>query len=248
MALNQDLAPILRQLVAANRILAREEVVDAYGHVSVRHPHDPSRYIMSRSRSPALVNADDMMEFAIDGTPIDGDGRTPYGERMIHGAIYEVRKDANAVVHTHSHSVIPFSISGEPIRPVIHVAGIIGTRIPVWDIRDEFGDTDMLVRTMEQGRAMARAAGECDCMLMRGHGAVINGQTLKHAVMRAIYLQVNARVQSEAMRFGRYRALSPGEVALTTDTQFSPLSLDRAWEYFCSRAGVEVIDDAAANA
>lgn len=234
-----DLSRLHAELVAANRILAREDVVDAYGHVSVRDPRDRGRYIMSCSRSPALVTAEDLMEFSLDGTAIDARRRTPYGERMIHGAIYEARDDVGAVVHNHAHAVIPFSISGEALRPVIHVAGIIGERVPVWDIRDSFGDTDMLVRTMAQGRAMAQALGGCHCLLMRGHGAVVAGETLKHAVMRAIYLQVNARLQGEAMRFGRYEALSPGEIARTGQTQLSRVSLDRAWEYFCARAGVE---------
>ncbi|MCC7326361.1 MAG: class II aldolase/adducin family protein [Burkholderiales bacterium] len=236
--MTRELEPVLQQLVAANRILAREDVVDAFGHVSVRHPHDPKRYIMSCSRSPALVGPDDLMEFEQDGTAVAARGRTPYGERMIHGAVYEARADVHSVVHNHSRAVIPFSITGQPIRPVIHVAGIIGARIPTWDIREEFGDTNLLIMTMAQGRAMARAAENCDCMLMRGHGAVVAGRTLQHAVMRAIYLQLNASLQSEAMRMGEYRGLSDGEVRLTTELQFSPLALDRAWEYFCRRAGV----------
>ena len=238
---NSDLPQLRRELVAANRILAREDVVDAYGHVSMRHPHDPARYIMARSRSPALVVDEDLMEFSLDGKPMNADHRLPYGERMIHGAMYEARPEVMAVVHSHSLAVIPFSITAERIRPVIHVAGIIGAHVPVWDMYKEFGDTDLLVRTMEQGRSMARVAGTCDCLLMRGHGAVVAGETLKQAVMRAIYLQINARLQTEARQFGEYQALSAGEVARTTETQFSPLSLDRAWEYFGARAGIDAV-------
>ncbi len=234
-----DKNSLFGQLVAANRILAREDVVDAYGHVSVRHPENPSHYVMSRSRSPALVELDDLMEFDLEGKAVDLRGRTPYGERMIHGAIYEARPEINAVVHNHSYAVIPFSLTGAKLRPVVHVASIIGTDVPVWDIRDKFGDTDMLVRTMEQGRDLARATGPCNCALMRGHGAVIAGKTLQEAVMTAIYLQVNAKIQAEAMRLGEPKALTPGEVKRTTETQFSPLSMDRAWEYFCTRAGVD---------
>jgi len=230
---------LFRRLVAANRILAREEVVDAYGHVSVRHPDDPSHYVMSRSRSPALVEVDDLMEFELEGEALEPRGRTPYGERMIHGAMYEARPEVHAVIHNHSYAVIPFSITGAKLRPVVHVASVIGTDVPVWDIRDKFGDTDMLVRTMAQGRDLARAAGGGSCALMRGHGAVVAGKNLQEAVLTAIYLQVNAKIQTEAMRLGEPVALTPGEVARTTDMQFSPLSMDRVWEYFCARAGVD---------
>ncbi|MEO7242068.1 MAG: class II aldolase/adducin family protein [Variovorax sp.] len=236
----QSIAQLKRELVAANRILAREDVVDAYGHVSGRHPHDQSRYFLSCSRSPALVVEDDLMEFTLDGTAIDGQGRTPYGERFIHGAIFESRPEMHSVVHNHSHAVIPFSITGVKLRPVVHVAGVIGEVIPVWDIRDEFGDTNMLVRTMEQGRSMAKVGARCSCMLLRGHGAVVAGESIKIAVMRAVYLQVNAKLQAEAMKFGEYKALSPGEIKETNEMQFSSLSLDRAWQYFCTRAGVDV--------
>ena len=231
--------PLFRRLVAANRILAREDVVDAYGHVSVRHPDDPKRYVMSRSRSPALVEFDDLMEFGLEGEAVDLRGRTPYGERYIHGALYEARPEVHAVIHNHSYAVVPFSITGAKLRPVIHVGAVIGGEVPVWDIRDRFGDTDMLVRTMEQGRDLARSLKGCNCGLMRGHGAVIAGKKLQEAVLTAIYLQVNAKIQSEAMRLGEPEPLSPGEIALTTELQYSPLSMDRAWEYFCARAGVD---------
>lgn len=234
-------SPEFLRLVAANRILAHENVVDAFGHVSVRHPDHADRYVMSRSRSPELVTLEDLMEFALDGTPIDARGRTPYGERMIHGAIYEARADVGAVVHNHSYAVLPFGLAGEPLRPVIHTASIIGAEVPVWDIRDEFGATDMLVRTFEQGRSLARTLGRSTCLLMRGHGAVVTGPGLKEAVMTAVYLQVNAQVQLEALGLGRVEPLSDEEIALSAKTQLSPLAIDRAWEYFCRRAGVDPV-------
>jgi HCOMODA/2-hydroxy-3-carboxy-muconic semialdehyde decarboxylase len=230
-----------RRLVAANRILAHENVVDAFGHVSVRDPRDAERYVMARSRSPELVEHGDLMEFALDGTPVDARGRTAYGERMIHGAIYEARSDVHAVVHNHSYAVLPFTITSEPLRPVIHTAAVIGARVPVWDIRDDFGDTDLLVRRMDQGRSLARALGTSSCALMRGHGAVVAGRSVQEAVMTAVYLQVNAEVQAQAHALGTPKPLSPAEVAAASETQLSPLALDRAWEYFCTRAGVAPI-------
>ena len=231
--------PEFVRLVAANRILATENVVDAFGHVSVRHPRNPDRFVMSRSRSPALVEHEDLMEFALDGTPIDARGRTAYGERMIHAAIYAVRPDVSSVVHNHSYAVLPFAVTSAPLKPVIHTASIIGAEVPVWDIRDHFGDTDMLVRTIEQGRDLAAALGKHTCLLMRGHGCVVTGATVQRAVLTAIYLQVDATVQLQAASLGQPEALSPGEITRSSETQFSPLALDRAWEYFCQRAGVD---------
>ena len=229
------------RLIAANRILAREDVVDAFGHVSVRHSENPHHYVMSCSRAPELVEFDDLMEFELDGEAIDGQGRTPYGERMIHGAVFEARPEVNAVVHNHAYEVLPFGISEISMRHVIHVASVIGADIPIWDIADAFGDTDMLVRTMEQGRNLAQAMQANNCLLMRGHGAVVAGRTLEEAVIRAIYLQVNAKVLSTALTHGMPRGLSDGEIERSSETQNSPLARDRAWEYFCIRAGVKVV-------
>jgi HCOMODA/2-hydroxy-3-carboxy-muconic semialdehyde decarboxylase len=227
--------------VAANRILANEGVVDAFGHVSIRHPRNPKRFVMSRSRSPALVELEDLMVFEQDGTPVDARGRTAYGERMIHAAVYEARPDVQSVVHDHAEGLLPFTITGVPLRPVIHTASVIGAEIPVWDIRKQFGDTDMLVRTLEEGRDLAKTLGEHTCALMRGHGAVIVGATVQRAVLTAIYLQVNANVVMQARGLGDLEWLSDEEIEKSSETQFSPLAMDRAWEYFCQRAGVEVV-------
>lgn len=231
-----------QRLVAANRILANEGVVDAFGHVSVRDPRSAERYVMSHSRSPELVEHADLMEFEADGSPVDPDDlRRPVGERMIHGAVYEARPDVGAVVHHHAYDVVPFSVSTTPLRPIAHVASVIGVEIPVWDIRDNYGDTDMLVRTMEIGRDLARTLGDNTCLLMRGHGAVVVGENVKQAVVASVYLQVNARLVSEARRLGEPEYLSPGEIERSSETQFSPLGLDRAWEYYCVRAGVDPV-------
>jgi len=229
----------LQRLVAANRILAHENVVDAFGHVSIRDPLSPTRYVLARSRSPELIELGDLMRFELDGTPVDERGRTPYGERMIHGAIYEARADVRSVVHFHAYAVLPFTISTVPLKPMIHTAGLLGAEIPVWDIRAEFGDTDMLVRNMAEGRSLAKTLGQNTCVLLRGHGAAVAAHNVKAAVLTAYYLQVNAQVQLQALALGAPKPLSPAEIAATTATQLSPLSLDRAWEYFCARAGVE---------
>ena len=227
------------QLVTANRILANEDVVDAFGHVSLRHPENPNRYVMSRSRAPELVEFNDLMEFDLDGTAIDGQGRTPYGERFIHGAVLEAREEINAVVHNHAYEVLPFSITKTALKPMIHTASVIGHSIPVWDIRDNFGEnTDMLVRDMEQGRDLTLALGANTCLLMRGHGAVIAGRTLKEAVVTSIYLKINAQIQVTAMSMGNPTPLSKGEIISNAKVQLSPLGMDRMWEAFCLRAGM----------
>jgi ribulose-5-phosphate 4-epimerase/fuculose-1-phosphate aldolase len=228
-----------RRLVAANRVLANEGVVDAFGHVSVRDPRNAGRFWLARSRSPALVELDDLMEFGLDGTAVDARGRTPYGERMIHAAVYAARADVHSVVHHHAYGVLPFTITDEPLRPVVHTASVIGAEIPVWDIRTKFGDTDMLVRSIEQGRDLAATLANNTCVLMRGHGAVVVGASVERAVLTAIYLQVNASVLLQALPLGAPEALSAGEIARSADAQFSPLALDRTWEYFCQRAGVD---------
>ena len=229
-----------RQVAVANRILAREDVVDAYGHVSLRHPDDPERFLLARSVSPALVTPADIMEFDLDCNPIDDD-RRPYGERPIHGAAYQARPDVNAVVHNHSHAVIPFGVTNTPIRPLVHVGSGIGPEVPVWDIADNFGDTNMLVLTMEQGRDLAKCLGTGRVALMLGHGCVVVGPNLKEAVMVSIYLQVNAQLQIASMRMGEVKYLSPEEERLYQEIQFSPLSMDRAWEYFEERADLSGI-------
>jgi len=234
-----DVPRELKRLVAANRILANEGVVDAFGHVSVRDPRNAERFWLSRSRSPALVELDDLMEFALDGSAIDARGRTPYGERVIHAAVYAARKDVQSVVHNHAYDVLPFTITDEPLRPVVHTASVIGAEIPVWDIRTKFGATDMLVRSIEQGRDLAAALGDNTCALLRGHGAVVVGASIERAVLTAIYLQVNAKVLSQALQLGEPEPLSGEEIARSSETQFSPLALDRSWEYFCQRAGVD---------
>ena len=227
----------LEDLVVANRILAHEGVVDGFGHVSLRLPERPDRFFMSRSRSPELVTLDDIMEFDLDCNPIDQRGRVMYGERAIHGAIFQARPDVGSVVHNHADEIIPYSVTKSPIRQIIHTAGGIGHDVPVWDIRDDFGDTDMLVRNLMQGRSLAKTLGDKAAVLMRGHGCTVIGKTVRDAVRIAIYLMVNARLQTEAMRFGDVTFLSEGEIVATAEMSASPLAADRLWEYWTRRSG-----------
>jgi len=233
----------MRELVTGNRILAHEGVLDAYGHITVRHPDDPNKFLMSRSRSPEHVSLADIVTFKLDCTPIDDLGRPLYSERPIHGAIYQARPDVHSVVHNHSYDVIPFSVTKFPLKPLAHVAAAIGPEIPVWDMATKFGDkTDLLVRQMEQGRDLAQKLGSGNVVLMRGHGCAVAGKSLRGAVMAALYLQVNARMVLSAVRMGAgndIRYLSKGEVetwmAQTTGANF----YDRPWEYLTKRAGCD---------
>ena len=233
----ERLLKAMRDVVVANRILAHEGVVDAFGHVSVRHPDDAESYIMARSRAPALVTLDDIMVFSLDGEAVDLRGRTVYAERHIHGAIYENRPEVMSVVHNHSHAVIPFGVTRTPIRPLIHVGAAIGTEIPIWDIRDKFGDTNLLVVNMDQGRDLAACLGANRVALMRGHGCAVSGRTVQEAVMTSFYLQVNAKLQTTAMAMGEVEYLSPGEMELCQDVFTRTRSIERGWDYFVTRAG-----------
>src|SRR5262249_38413295 len=156
---------------------------------------------------------DDIMEFTLDGTPVDARSRVPYLERFIHGALYEVRPDVMSVVHNHSESVIPFGVTKTAkIKPIFHMGASIGHEVPVWDSHDHFGDTALLVENMEMGRDLAKMMGTRATALMRGHGATVVGRNIRHAVYISVYLEVNARLQKEAMDMGEVTFLTPGEV------------------------------------
>jgi ribulose-5-phosphate 4-epimerase/fuculose-1-phosphate aldolase len=226
----------LREIVIANRILAAEDVVDAFGHISVRHPDNPDHYLLARSRSPELVTMDDIMEFTLQGDIVGDDNRKPYAERHIHGGIYERRPDVQSVVHNHAQSLIPFSIAKTPLRPVMHVTGVIGEHVPVWDIEDKFGGTSLLVTNMDQARDLAEKMGPARVVLMRGHGCAIAADGIKEAVLTAVYTQVNAKLQLQAMPLGDVKYLSQEEIELTPETLIGPLAKERAWEYFARRA------------
>ena len=193
---------LLEDLVAASRILAKQGVVDAFGHVSVRHNLDPNRYLVARSLAPALVTADDIVEYDLDSNPVNLNGRGQFSERFIHGEIYKARPDVMAVVHNHSPSVVAFSISSRPLRPVYHMPAFIGDVLKVFDIREAIGMTDILVRDAERGRALVAVLGNDPAVLMRGHGVAIVGDSLPLAVGRSVYLELNAQIQSQAIALG----------------------------------------------
>jgi HCOMODA/2-hydroxy-3-carboxy-muconic semialdehyde decarboxylase len=231
------LTQALDELVTANRILAREGVVDSFGHVSMRHPDRPDRYLLSRARAPECIDVDDLMEFTSDlSIPIDPAGRKPYAERFIHGAVYEARPEVRAVVHHHSPSVIPFGVTGAHLSPVMHMCAGIGTRVPTWDSRAGFGDTNLLVTTVEMARDLAAALGHRPVVLMRGHGCVVAGLSLREVIFNSIYLQLNADLQMKANALGDITFLSEGEVAAVISTR-SSFTFERAWEFWCRRAG-----------
>lgn len=229
-------AQALEELVTANRILAREGVVDAFGHASIRHPDLADRYFLSRARAPECIEVDDLMEFTLDGTAIEARGRKPYAERFIHGAIYETRPDVQAVVHNHSPGVIPFGITGMPLRPVMHMCASMGPHVPVWDSRERFGDTNLLVTSMEMARDLAAALGPRPVALMRGHGCVVAGKSLRDVVFNSVYLELNADLQMKAASLGTITFLTDGEIAAILRTR-SSFTFERAWERWCGRAG-----------
>ena len=229
----------IRDLVIANRILARENVIDGFGHVSVRHPMNPDRFLLSRSRSPEIVSRDDIMEFELDGTLVSDDPRRPYAERYIHGAIYMARPEINSVSHHHAHSVIPFSLSDIPLRPAFHMASVTGHGTPVWDSQPEFGDTNMLVDTLEMGHSLARMLGNNATALLRGHGAVCAATNLRAICMVSIYMRDNAELILNTLPLGPPKYLSPGEIEKTAVILLSDMPLARAWDYWTARAGFQ---------
>jgi HCOMODA/2-hydroxy-3-carboxy-muconic semialdehyde decarboxylase len=227
---------LIDNLVAAYRILAQQGVLDGFGHVSARHNRLANRFILSRSLAPELVTARDLIEFDLDGNAIDARGRALYSERFIHAEIYRARPDVRAVVHNHAPSLIPFGITTVPLRPVYHMAAFIGNGVPVFDIQKSFGMTDMLVSDSAKGRALAQVLGDKTCVLMRGHGVVVVGPTIPHAVGRSVYLEVNARIQIQSMTLGgNITSLDPQEAQKVMDAGENR-GYERPWELWKARA------------
>jgi ribulose-5-phosphate 4-epimerase/fuculose-1-phosphate aldolase len=234
-----DAREAISDLVIANRLIAHLKLVDSFGHITVRNPENPGRYFMSRSRAPGLVTKEDILEFDLNSSPIDLRGFNPYKERFIHGALYRARPDVISVCHNHAHELLPLAVTNTPMRPALHSASVIGHEVPVWDIRDEFGDTDLLVTSNEMGDSLAHAVGKGRAALMRGHGSVIAGKSLRDAVFATFYLRLNAEVLIKAMSMGKgVTYLSPGEIDKSGELHSQPLSQGRAWEDWCLQAGV----------
>ena len=241
MIIRMSSASLITDLAAASRILAAHGVVDSFGHVSLRHPERAGRYLMSRAVAPALVTPDDIMEYDLDSNPVNADGRSSFLERFIHGEIYKARPDIQSVVHSHSPSVIPFGLVRVPLEAMFHNAAFIAKGVPVFDIREKFGATDMLVSSREKGAALASVLGSKDVVLMRAHGSVACGGTLQRAVFRAVYTEVNARIQHWTM------ALSSGEGMAVLNADEGRLADDvnqnaamRAWELWRSQVRAQV--------
>jgi len=227
---------LIEDLVAPNRILVDQGVVDGYGHVRVRHDKAADRYLMSRSVAPELVTAADIMEYDLDNVPVDPRGRVVYLERFIHGEIYRVRPDVRAVVHNHSPSVIPFGVTGTPLRPLYHMSAFLWPGVPIFEIRSAGGPaTDMLIRDAALGQALARSLGAGPVVLMRGHGAVVVGASVPEVVFRSVYTEMNARLQAQAMALsGNVTYLDPDEAKRAQASIAG--TIGRPWELWKKKA------------
>ncbi len=230
-----ELAALIDDLAVANHILVNEGVLDGFGHISVRHPQDASRFLIARSMAPGLVTPEDILVCDLEGQVHDAQGRRTYVERFIHSEIYRARPEVNSIVHSHSPSVVPFGVSSARLRPICHMSGFLGAQVPVFEIRHAAGEsTDMLIRNQELGRALVASLGSANVALMRGHGNVVLGHSIQQSVFRAIYTEGNARLQSEAMRLGEVNYLTPGEAQAASD--MNDQHLDRPWQVWKRRA------------
>lgn len=223
-------------LVLANRILAQHGVLDGFGHVSMRNPDNPAHYFLSRSLAPELVTQDDIIEFNLDSEPVNGDTRRLYLERFIHGEIYKRRPDVQAVVHSHSPSVIPFAASSVRLRPIYHMAGFLTGGAPIFDIKNKFGCTDLLVTCGDHGEELSKILGDANISLMRGHGFVAVGSTVAVAVYRAIYTELNASLQEKAINLGGEIIYLEDEEGEKADASIRGV-MHRPWELWKQKAG-----------
>lgn len=225
---------VLEDLAAASRILADQGVFDAAGHVSMRHPHHAERFLMSRSLAPALVTADDIMEFTLDSEACDARGRTPFMERYLHGEIYRRRRDVMAIAHGHSPSVVPFGLVTTPMRATYHNAAFLAAGVPVFDIRAAFGPTDIVINSAERGAALAEALGDASVVLLRAHGFAAVAPSLQAAVFRAIFTEISARVQLHAAALGGEIATLDAEEGRMADA-INLATSGRSWELWKRR-------------
>ena len=231
---------LAQELALCYRILAEHGVVDAYGHVSVRSTERPDRYLLSRSLAPELVTPDDIMEFDLDSNPIDRQGRGMYLERFIHGEIFKLRPDVQAIVHNHSPSVIPFGVTEVPMRPLFNTAAFVGLGVPTFEIRDFQPSGDIIIKTPHLGHSLATVLGVRPAALLRGHGSVVVGNGLPDVVIRSIYLELSAKLQMQAMTIagpgGRITFLDDAEVAETMARQASARTWERSWNLWRTKA------------
>ena len=230
------MAELAEDFVVGNRILADQGVIaDGFGHLSFRSPADPGRFFMARARGAAMVTADDMMEFGLDGRPLDQRDRRMFGERFIHAEIYKARPEIMAVVHSHAPSVLPFGVTGTALRPVSHMGGFLPQTVPLFEIREASGnETNMLVNTPVLGAALAKVLGAAPVVLMRGHGFNAVGTSIRQAVFRAVYTDLNARIQTDALKMGSVVYLNESEARKVAET--NDAALGRSWEVWKFKA------------
>lgn len=227
------------ELVLASRILAAEGIIDSFGHVSVRHPARRDRYLMPRVRAAELVTPADVLTFDLDGIPQPSTEQRVFAERCIHGCIYQARSDVMAVCHHHSPAVLPFCVSGVALVPVFHLGATMGSVVPQWDSQIEFGDTNLLVATDEQGASLARALGDNWTVLMRGHGVTVAGRSLRELVFRTIYGARNAELQLRAAQLGQVKPITRAEADAAAAFNLQPFAMDRAWEQWSRRVALD---------
>jgi ribulose-5-phosphate 4-epimerase/fuculose-1-phosphate aldolase len=224
-----------QELAAANRILANEGIIDAFGHISMRHPNRPDRYLISRYRAAELVEPAGILEMSLDSAPISDGGARLYSECVIHGEVYKARPDVHSVCHHHANAIMPYCIAGIELVPVMHLGATLGDTVPFWDSRDEFGDTRLLITKPEEGASMARALGPHWLVLLRRHGATVAGRSLHECVFRSIYQCRNAEMQTKTTAMGTPGPLTKGEIALCAEGVMNERTLWRAWDYWTGR-------------
>lgn len=230
-----SLASAREEVALANRILANEGLFDAFGHVSMRHPGDPARFLISRHRAPELVQAADIVELNLAGEPAVPTTFRLYGERIIHAAIYAARPDVMAICHHHASSVLAYAIARAELVPVYHLGALMGPKVPYWDSHDEFGDTALVVVTPQEGASLAKALGPYWMVLMGRHGATVAGASLREMVFRTIFSARNAELQTQAKLLGGVNRLSPAEAAKAAAYNLRPAPMERAWDYWVMR-------------
>ena len=226
---------LAEKLALANRILYDQNVVDGFGHISVRHDKSPEHFLLSSNRAPGLVNASDILTYDFNGDLTEPSDKRSYLERFIHAEIYRARPDVMSVVHSHSQSVIPFGVTGQRLRPIFHMSGFLGSGSALFEIRDTAGNTDMLIRDMGLGKALAQSLGQHNCVLMRGHGSTTVGSSIEVAVYRAIYAEINAKLQIQAAALGPINFLTEEEAALAAATTEGQVV--RAWDLWRDNIG-----------
>lgn len=235
--MTQRSSDIRRELVQASHVLAHEDILDGFGHVSARHPVRPDRFLISTVRAPELTRDEDLVELDFNGDAVEAHSNSRlFTERFVHAAVYAARPDVMAVCHHHAPAILPFCVTGVPLVPVVHLGATMGPTVPFWDSQDEFGDTNLLVANLDQGRSMARALGPYWTVLLRRHGATVAGRSLRELVFRAIYGVRNAEVQRHAMMLGNAPALRHAEAIAAEEFNLKPIALDRNWERWLRRA------------